>query len=281
MVQVIAEIIQNQGRETRQTSLPALQQKTMLISKYGNREVFLIAFNPDMQRQICTDSELCMFGDYPTLSTLREGYGNNAPTMWLIPQLTNLSEYCGCKEKLQGKPLEECASIIANEFHYLKVSEMMLFFYRFKAGQYGRFYGSVDPLVITTSLREFLKERAYAYDRHEREERERQREEEMKNAVSWKEYCKMQEEALRSEGKNEEADAWKGRKNPMLSDYSSRKGKKEAKDDEKTIIKIIKSCLNNPEASEESKKAFRQSFKKKYGYTPQEYIEKNSDNGKN
>ena len=196
--------------------------------------------------------------------------------MWLIPQLYNLSEYCGCKEKLQGKPLEECASIIANEFHYLKVSEMMLFFYRFKVGQYGRFYGSVDPLVITTSLREFLKERAYAYDRHEREERERQREEEMKNAVSWKQYCKMQEEALRAEGKNEEADAWKGRKNPMQADYSNVNGSEAPNDDTKAIVKIIKSCLDNPEASEDVKKAFCQSFKKKYGYTPQEYIEKHN-----
>ena len=106
----------------------------MLLRKYGNREAFLSSFNPDIQRQICTDSELCMFGEYPTLSALRNGYGNNAPVMWLIPQLYNLSEYCGCKEKLQGKPLEECASIIANEFHYLKVSEVMLFFYRFKTG---------------------------------------------------------------------------------------------------------------------------------------------------
>ena len=265
----------------QQVSSPVSQQKTMLISKYGNREAFLSSFNPDVQRRICVNSELCMFGDYPTLATLRNGYGNNAPVMWLIPQLHNLSEYCGCKEKLQGNPLEECASIIASEYHYLKVSEVMLFFYRFKLGHYGRFYGSVDPLVITTSLREFLQERAYAYERRKREERDRRREEEMKYAVSWPQYCKMQEEVLRAERKNEEADSWVNRKLPMQADCSIGKNKKEAMNDTKAIIKIIKSCLNNPDASEESKKAFCQSFKKKYGYTPQEYIEKNGDNGKN
>ena len=91
--------------------------------------------------------------------------------MWLVPQLYNLSEYCGCREKLQGTPLEECASVIAMEFYYLTVTELMLFFHWFKTGRYGRFYGSVDPLVITTSIREFIRERNTEIDRHEREER--------------------------------------------------------------------------------------------------------------
>ena len=45
---------------------------------------------------------------------------------------------------------------MANEFSKLKVSELMLYFYRFKAGYYGRFYGIVDPMIITTSIQLFL-----------------------------------------------------------------------------------------------------------------------------
>lgn len=111
--------------------------------------------------------------------------------MWLIPQLYNLSEYCGCKDKLQGKPLEECAFVIAAEFYYLKISELMLFFHSFKAGHYGRFYGSVDPLVITTALREFLKERNFAYDRRKQEQEELDRKKNRENAITWEEYQKM------------------------------------------------------------------------------------------
>ena len=262
--------------------MPALQQKSNEITlAYGNREKFLSTFNPDVQRDICGNPDVCFFGGAPTLGQLNATYGSQTAAMWLVPQLYNLSEYCGCKDKLEGNPLKECASVIATEFYFLSVSELMLFFRRFKSGRYGRFYGSVDPLVITTSLREFLQERAYAYERRKREERDRRREEEMKYAVSWPQYCKMQEEVLRAEGKNEEADSWVNRKLPMQADCSIEKNNKEAMNDTKAIIKIIKSCLNNPDASEESKKAFCQSFKKKYGYTPQEYIEKNGDNGKN
>ena len=178
----------------RQASSPDLQRKTMLVSKYGSREDVLKRYNPDYQREICGNADACFFGDYPTMAELRLAYGKNAPVMWMIPQLYNLSEYCGCREKLQGKPLEECAYIISNEFYYLKVSELMLFMYRFKAGRYGRFYGSVDPLIITESLRKFCEERWYAYEQREKEEREKREREEAKNAITYEEHLRRKKE---------------------------------------------------------------------------------------
>ena len=174
----------------RQASSQGSSQRTkLLLSRFGNVDSFLQKFTPDYQKSICPSSEECFFGDYPTLAEVGSAYGDKVPAAWMIPQLYNLSEYCGCREKLQGKPLEECAFVIATEYYYLKVSELMLFFHRFKTGRYGRFYGSVDPLVITTSLREFIKERAVAYERHEQEERERKERESQKKAVTWEEYC--------------------------------------------------------------------------------------------
>jgi hypothetical protein len=158
-----------------------------LVAKYGDVEAFMKRFNPDCQKQICGNPDLCYFGDFPTLAQIRSGYGSNSAGTWLLPQLYNLSEYCGCKEKLKGKPIEDCADVIAMEFYYLKVSELMLFFHRFKTGRYGRFYGSVDPLVITTSLREFVRERAAAYERHDMEEREAK--ERSSKPVTYEEYC--------------------------------------------------------------------------------------------
>ena len=107
--------------------------------------------------------------------------------------LYNLSEYCGCRDKLEGKPLEECAFVIATEYYYLKVSELMLFFHRFKTGSYGRFYGSVDALVITTSLREFIRERGVAIERHDQEVREKEEAEHCKRVISYEEYLRRKE----------------------------------------------------------------------------------------
>lgn len=41
----------------------------------------------------------------------------------------------------------------------MKVTELLIFFYRFKTGRYGHFYGSVDPMVVMEALGIFLKER--------------------------------------------------------------------------------------------------------------------------
>ena len=152
---------------------------------------FLTKFNPSYQMEICGNSNDCFFGEYPTLAEIRKNYGDKTPSAWLVPQLYNLSEYCGVKDKLEGAPLEETAFVIATEYYYLKISEIMLFFHRFKTGRYGRFYGCVDPLVITTSLREFVKERNAEYIKVEQEERMRLSEMSAKNAITWEEYCKL------------------------------------------------------------------------------------------
>jgi hypothetical protein len=172
----------------RQAEFPVSSQKTTLVAKYGKRNEFLVTYNPSLQQRICTNEMACYFGDFPTLATIR-GYGDNTPVAWLIPQLYNLSEFCGCKDKLQGESLEECAGIISSNYYYLKVSEIMLFLYRFKAGRYGHFYGSVDPLVIMTTLKTFMQERSEAYFRKEQEDRAKRDEESKKNAISYEEYC--------------------------------------------------------------------------------------------
>lgn len=168
-------------------------QRNELIEKYGDKVGFMKTFSPDYQFRICGDTDACLFGDYPTLSQMKTCYGANTPIAWLMPQLYNLSEFCGCKDKLEGNPLKECAFTIATDFFYLKISELMLFFHRFKSGRYGRFYGSVDPLVIMTALREFVIERNESIARHEQEEREKRVNEDREGAITYEEYKKMKE----------------------------------------------------------------------------------------
>lgn len=177
---------------TQQALSPALAQKInqLKVSSGETIEEYMVAVNPSVQLEVCQDEQDCYLGDYPTLGLLRTAYGKEAATMWLIPQLYNLSEYCGVKNKLEGTPLEECASIIANIYKYLKVSELMLFFYKFKAGKYGRFYGNVDPMIITSSLQLFCRERNDFWFKYDSEQREKEMEESRKNVVTYDEYCK-------------------------------------------------------------------------------------------
>lgn len=160
--------------------------------KTVSRNSFLVMFNPDAQERLCADTEDCLSGDYPTLGEMGGVWGTNTAKAWLVPQLVDLSEYCGCKEKMSVRMLEQCASVIVTEYPYLKVTEYMLFFHRMKAGRYGEFYGSVDPQRITTSLRRFIAERNEMLAAIEQREREKRQAEEMKASppVSWEEYCR-------------------------------------------------------------------------------------------
>jgi hypothetical protein len=155
-----------------------------------------MAYSPAAQRTLCSDKQLCLFGNFPTLADINKEYGTQTSVAWLIPQLLDLSEFCGCKDKLQGESLEECAWLIAQNYFFLKVSEVMLFFNYFKQGKYGRFYGSVDPLVIMTSFQDFIRERYDAYFAHESELNKKRSEEQKKNSISHAEYLRLKEEKL-------------------------------------------------------------------------------------
>ena len=113
--------------------------------------------NPELQHVCATNVERAYFGTAPTLFTLRCAYHDEAATEWMLPQLYDLGEYCGVKEKLDN---------------FLKVTEVMLFLHRLKSGHYGHFYGAIDPMVIVTALRfNFMRERADAIDEREHAEK--------------------------------------------------------------------------------------------------------------
>lgn len=171
-------------------------------------------FNPNMQLTLSRNVDDCYYGDYPTLRQLKE-YGENTPSMWVIAQLHNLSEYCNCKDKLENATLLECANIIAVDFDYFKVSEMLLFFYYLKIGSFGRFYGSIDPVMVIASLRKFSCVRAQKYEERENKEKRRKLEEDKRRGITWKEYCELKHKQMLREGKEEAAEEWKDKPDPI------------------------------------------------------------------
>lgn len=172
-------------------SLSLTENSVSLTVQYGNFSKFLVAFNPDMQYELSADVEDCFFGYYPTLARLDREYCNTASIQWLNIQIYNLNEFCGCKDKMSPQQVLDCARTISTMYYYLKVSEFMLFFFRFKAGKYGTFYGSVDPMTITSALSSFCRERLEANAKHESEIAIRKVQEYRKDAISYQEWQKI------------------------------------------------------------------------------------------
>lgn len=183
-------------RNDNQKSLtfsPDLERKTQLIKdRFGDLNSCLNIFNPDNQATLAKrHNDSWITADVPTLALLNQTYGKTASVQWLVVQIYNLSEFCGCKDKLSTAQIHELSRIIDTSYYHLKLTELMMFFFNFKMGKYGKFYGAVDPMVITCALREFMQERNQKIDEVESERRKKQDEEDRKKAVTYEEYLKM------------------------------------------------------------------------------------------
>lgn len=127
------------------------------MTKYKSKENFLTLFAPDRQSKYVTKHlDKCFTGEAPSVKRLEATFGEDTAIVWLNIQLTDLAIYAGIKEKPSIEVLNRLSEVIIANYHYLKVTEFMVFFQRFKAGKYGSFYGTFDALVITKSLDEFL-----------------------------------------------------------------------------------------------------------------------------
>ena len=169
----------NKSLPTCSTTLQLSTRAEAVKRKFLSEENFMLTVNPDTQSAFARKAEISVMGDYPTLTDINAAYGNNMAQKWLMPQLADLSLYTGAKNLTQRQMLQ-LANIISTEYHYLKVTELLMFFHRFKAGAYGQFYGNVDPMVVTCALRTFIQERSDIIARCEQEQREKRKADEIK-----------------------------------------------------------------------------------------------------
>ena len=182
--------VSNLPVESPQLSPDVLRKTQLVRQKYGSLSDFMRVMTPDQQMFAAKNPERAFFGEAPTLAIMRKTYGDNFPASWLLPQIYDLVVYCNSKGTLNEQQMEFLAEAIVNEYFYLKASELLLFFYRFKTGAYGHFYGVVDPMKIIMALDEFRKERDMAIRKHEHEVRDKAVEDHAKTAITAQEYCR-------------------------------------------------------------------------------------------
>lgn len=141
-------------------------------------------FNPSLQQVAAANEQRAILGTAPMLCVLDAAYGEGSAVTWLIPQLHDLCAAVGVKTKLDDGQLRQLATMMRDEFGYLKATEVMLFLWRLKAGHYGEFYGSVDIQRVMRALRgKFTDERIKVIERHEGEQRDRERQEWARTAL--------------------------------------------------------------------------------------------------
>ena len=138
--------------------------------RYGPAEQFLKLFTPDLQIATARNEARAYLGSAPSLEVIAEGYGWQTVIVWLCIQIENLNIFTGVREKMTVARQKDLAALILAEYPNLKASEILLFFHRLKCGRYGRFYGMVDALFITSSLLQFTEQRRADIIRYKEEQ---------------------------------------------------------------------------------------------------------------
>ena len=165
---------------------------------YGDSDRFLKTLNPSIQIQVAANVERAYMGKAPRLSAVCGAYSQEVAETWLMAQLENMNDFCGVKQKMTIPQMTELAKMLIVEVYYLKVTELMLFFHRFKAGKYGEFFGVVDPQRIMSGLNAFLRERIEEIAQYERLVAQKRIEEEAKQrderCITHEEYLKIKSE---------------------------------------------------------------------------------------
>lgn len=143
-----------------------------LLQKFPTFEEFALANSPTHQIIRCQEPELCVLGRSPRMRLLDISYGRFASSIWLVPQIADVSVCCGLKNDTSEDQIRLVATALSSRYKYLKTDELMLFFFYFKAGFYERFFSYFDPQAIIGSMNSFLQYRHKIIENYEREMKE-------------------------------------------------------------------------------------------------------------
>lgn len=174
-----------------------------LLNKYPDPAQFILDYNPDLQFKLvrcnATHAELALNFSIPTMGLLSSTYGDETPMEWLKIQFGSLNDFAEVSTKIANDQLSELCEIFLSEYYYVNAAEICFFIARFKAGKYGRFYGAIDPMKITSAMLDYISERRKDIERKEREQYRLQRQEEIEergnNRISYAEYLKIKKRA--------------------------------------------------------------------------------------
>ena len=131
-------------------------------------------FAPNLCAKFANEAlERCFSAKTYTLTQLRlncAGLQNS----WLSAQITYLNSISGATQMTEMQMMM-LASNISQTYGYLKITELMVFFFQLAGGKYGKFYGAVDPMQIMVDLNEFMKYRSVMLDKIESDRRSEER----------------------------------------------------------------------------------------------------------
>ena len=166
-------------------------RSTAILTEHPNGAEYLGKFSASRMVQYCRAVDRCFTGSAPMLGELCEAYGENLVVTWLSSLIYDLNEFVGQRQQTPQQS-DALAWMLLDEAKQYKLTEVMFFFYRYKQGLQGEFYGGVNSGKVLNDLKKFkevqgeILHRCYERERIAREEAERANRK--KTAITREEY---------------------------------------------------------------------------------------------
>lgn len=163
-----------------------------IVAKYPNGAEYLGKFKAsDMMRYCRCALDRCFTGSAPTIRDLCDAYGEKLLIAWLSVLIYDLNEFVGQRQQTPQQS-DALAWMLLDEAKQYKLTELMYFFYRYKVGLQGEFYGGVNSNKVLSDLKKFKEVQgehlSRIYKQQEEERREIERIEQKKQVMSYETY---------------------------------------------------------------------------------------------
>lgn len=147
---------------------------------------FIQAYNSRNMYAYAMDEERCHIGKAPTITQAFQMFGKDAVCQVLDELIGSFVSFTSASRGLSTDQRQRLVWVIITQYGWLKITEIILFIVKAEAGNFGKFYNTLDPMDITTALNKWRDEcnkarNAALLAAFERE-RERERQEAENNA---------------------------------------------------------------------------------------------------
>ena len=163
-----------------------------ILAEHPNGAEYLSMFKAEDMVRYCRGAlDRCFVGSAPTLHDLCEAYGEKLCVVWLSGLIYDLNNFVGQRQQTPQQS-DALAWMLLDEAKQYKLTEVMYFFYRYKIGLQGEFYGGVNSGKVLSDLKKFKEVQgehlSRIYKQQDEERMERERIEQLKHVMSYDTY---------------------------------------------------------------------------------------------
>lgn len=149
--------------------LSANAESKVWLTKWKSPSDIERVFSPQNWGYTSKNSEKAYYADCPTLQKYDEFYGEGNAEFWIYGQVIALFGSSSSKDAGVVDGITIFAQSFASQVKIYKLSELMLFFARYKAGRYDNSFSQFDARRIGNAFfKEFIPERSKEIESYER-----------------------------------------------------------------------------------------------------------------